>query len=82
MTRACLSPEQRQEIRDLRALNPTLRYKVIAEIYHCSEAHVGAIIGGRTGKCAEPQPVKLAPPAAPNKYTSFTPDPAKLRAGR
>lgn len=82
MTRASLTAEQRQEIRDLRALNPKLRYRIIAEMYHCSDAYVAAIVAGRTGKCAEKTPAKPPAPASPNKYTSFTPDPARLRAGR
>jgi len=54
MPRACFTPEQRQEIRDLHAEQPSLRYKQIAAQFGCSIAYVAAIICGRGGK--EPSP--------------------------
>jgi hypothetical protein len=67
--RACLSPEQRQRIIDLRDENPKLRYKTLAVRFGCSIAYVASIISGRSGKAA---PKPKAPRLMPNVMPGIT----------
>lgn len=58
---ASLTPEQRQQIRDMRDANPKLRYWMIAAKFGISSAYVAAIVCGRTDKPAEKPRQKTLP---------------------